>query len=436
MQIIVFVPGIMGSSLAAPDGTEVWPPTPIEGGIAGYHRIDQLVRPDLTPTGVIHTVCVDFYGTLLDHLAAGTAAHGDLLIEHAYDWRRDLATLADELSVRLDQALAQHPGASIVLIAHSMGGLIVRACLERPHAIPLRWQAAVTLATFLAVPQEGAPLAFARAIGVGGSSAGLGAAEQRKLAGMPGFPAAYQLFSPPPLTPLWRLDGPIPFAGVTLFDPANIGAFGLNARHLAAATAFQTLLDPARKPPHCRYFAVASATHKTLTRFDLQGGGATPVWVGGTGDGTVPVRSATALAIQTAYVDADHVGVTQDRHTLDLIDMLLGYATPAAVAAGLEAQSRRIVLSVSPRLASSTEPYEIVVVTGGAPLAGDILIERQSGAGFTLAETVPVGVTAPGAARLVLDRVPLPPGAYRFRLMIAGQAVATAEMAVMVQNAG
>src|SRR5260370_29872571 len=120
-----------------------------------------LVRAGRVVTYVIRIVCMDFYGTILNRLASSVASLSlpGTLVEHAYDWRRDLVDLAGELEAKLDQLLAAHPGAEIVLVCHSMGGLIARACLERPRANVPAWLGAVRLAVFLAVPHEGAPLA-------------------------------------------------------------------------------------------------------------------------------------------------------------------------------------------------------------------------------------------------------------------------------------
>ena len=51
MKCVVFVPGIMGSELRLKQtDKKVWPPSIIEASIAGYKRIEELMKPDLVAT--------------------------------------------------------------------------------------------------------------------------------------------------------------------------------------------------------------------------------------------------------------------------------------------------------------------------------------------------------------------------------------------------
>ncbi len=438
MKAIVFVPGIMGSELLRPDGTDkVWPPTALEATVSGYHRTTDLIRPDLRVGNVIGSVCIDFYGSILDHLAAAAAEIGGVFVPHPYDWRRDLDGLGVELGARLDQLVGQHGAdTEIMLVCHSMGGLVTRGWLERPAAAGTPGVKAVRLAAFLAVPHEGAPLAFARAIGVGGGSVGMSAEDQRRLSGAPGFPAAYQLFPPAALRPIWQIDSAVPFEGLSLFDPSLVGSQGLKTTHLHAADAFARQLDPGRKPDACRYFAVASGTHKTMTRFDIGNGTISPVAVAGAGDGTVPVRSATALPVATAYVDADHVGVTQHTSTHTLLSMLLGAEVPGPVAAF--AMTDEPAVSLSPKFATVGEDYEIVVLPGrAAPFTGTVAIELgQADGTFQTRETVPVAAASAGVRTIAITGPALPPGRYRARLLRDVTELATTDFVMMQRPPG
>ncbi len=436
MKVIVFVPGIMGSELLRPNGTDkVWPPTVLEATVTGYGRTEELIAPDLRVGDVIGSVCVDFYGSILDHLAATAAKIGGVFVPHPYDWRRDLNGLGTELGARLDALVTQYGAdTEIMLVCHSMGGLVTRGLLERPGAATSPGVKATRLAAFLAVPHEGAPLAFARAIGVGGGSVGMSAGDQRRLSGAPGFPAAYQLFPPAALRPIWRLDSAVPFEGLSLFDASLVGPQGLETTHLQAAETFAGQLDPSRKPPACRYFAVASGTHKTLTRFDMRTGTISPVTVTGAGDGTVPVRSSTALPVPTAYVDADHVGVTQHASTLALLAILLGAEVPGPVASFAITDDSAV--SVSPKFATVGEEYEIVVLPGhAAPFTGTLSIDLERADGtFQTSQTVPVAAASPGVRAIAITGPPLPPGRYRARLLRDSAELAMTDFVMMQQR--
>jgi len=65
-----------------------------------------------------------FYGDLADHLEASHA-----VVPFAYDWRRPIEESATELANVVTQQLAGHPDQPVRLLAHSMGGLVVRAML-------------------------------------------------------------------------------------------------------------------------------------------------------------------------------------------------------------------------------------------------------------------------------------------------------------------
>lgn len=135
MEVLVFIPGIMGSELIAPDGEKIWPPTPFEV-IGGYGRTDKLVGPDLRAGDVIRSACIDVYAPLLDAMAnAGYGEDGERRLQpYPYDWRRDLAMLSDELDATLATLVQTHgPDVHIKLVCHSMGGLVARGCLEQPR---------------------------------------------------------------------------------------------------------------------------------------------------------------------------------------------------------------------------------------------------------------------------------------------------------------
>ena len=200
MEVLVFLPGILGSKLATPAGEELWPPTPFEA-LRGYRRLDQLLRNDLVVTGIVERVCIDVYGSILQALeemeyTENGAQHR--LVRHAYDWRRDLIKLSDELGDALTDLVTKHgTDIEIKIVCHSMGGLVTRALLERPDAATQPWYKAVKARDLPRHAARGARrLAFARAIGVGGSSLGLNPAQLRKLADAAGYPAGYQLFPP------------------------------------------------------------------------------------------------------------------------------------------------------------------------------------------------------------------------------------------------
>jgi hypothetical protein len=165
ITVAVLIPGIMGTELVLPCGEVVWPPT-VRETLFGYKRISKLQHADAQPRSIIANVsCVDFYRPLQTLLAQlGFSASGNnVLLEHPYDWRKDLFDLAKELAARLDGITADR----IVFVAHSMGGLIVRLLLEPQTFRDRPWFPKIACFIALATPHNGAPLALARVRGLG-----------------------------------------------------------------------------------------------------------------------------------------------------------------------------------------------------------------------------------------------------------------------------
>lgn len=121
----ILLPGILGSHLAR-DGQRVWLSSRIVGGL------EQLAWPDaaghrITPDGAI--------GACYDALAAHLDATHEV-IEFSFDWRRPIEHEAQRLARVAEAALGarEASGQPVRFVAHSMGGLVVRALqLEAPE---------------------------------------------------------------------------------------------------------------------------------------------------------------------------------------------------------------------------------------------------------------------------------------------------------------
>ncbi len=131
MHGLIFVPGIMGSELLAADSHRpVWSGDPLV-------LLDTLVRDplalrrdDLQPGKLIRTIDpggIDLYGKFLNALADRGFAEGGNLRLFPYDWRLDNQRNADRFAAELRLVAAPR----IDIVAHSMGGLIVRLALLR-----------------------------------------------------------------------------------------------------------------------------------------------------------------------------------------------------------------------------------------------------------------------------------------------------------------
>lgn len=148
----VLVPGILGSELVRPDGTQVWLNLRTTVGAYDLNLPPTLPlcesRDELVPAGLLgvdaalprlfgFTEYADFLELLTD---AGFGTNGAAPRKHVftYDWRRDLVESARRLGNSLD-ALAEaigDPDARFNVVGHSMGGLVARYYLRFGGAEP------------------------------------------------------------------------------------------------------------------------------------------------------------------------------------------------------------------------------------------------------------------------------------------------------------
>jgi pimeloyl-ACP methyl ester carboxylesterase len=163
---VVLIPGILGTQLLRPDGTQAWLNL---GNAFGYHDLtlpltlplsgsrDELVPGPLLGTDTVLPRVFGFteYADVIDLLEDAGFSAGRLRPGRpdyhvfSYDWRRDLVESARALHEHLE-ALAEARGdaqARFNLIGHSMGGLVARYYLrfgtaEPDENAPVTWAGA------------------------------------------------------------------------------------------------------------------------------------------------------------------------------------------------------------------------------------------------------------------------------------------------------
>ncbi|MEJ6007364.1 CHAT domain-containing protein [Paucibacter sp. AS339] len=121
--IVVVLPGIMGSHLQVAGKDRVWfdPGDIATGGLAKI----EWERPSVEAEELFAM----FYGRVCQHLADSHRVE-----PFPYDWRQPLDVLAERLGEFLDRLMRQTQQ-PIRLLAHSMGGLVVRACIHKRRAV-------------------------------------------------------------------------------------------------------------------------------------------------------------------------------------------------------------------------------------------------------------------------------------------------------------
>jgi hypothetical protein len=121
--IVVVLPGVMGSHLQVAGNDRVWfDPGDIATG--GLSKIEW-ARPAVEAEALFAM----FYGRVCKYLADTHRVE-----PFPYDWRQPLDVLAERLGEFLDQLMKQSQQ-PIRLLAHSMGGLVVRACIYKRRAV-------------------------------------------------------------------------------------------------------------------------------------------------------------------------------------------------------------------------------------------------------------------------------------------------------------
>jgi pimeloyl-ACP methyl ester carboxylesterase len=168
-DVVILLPGILGSVLTC-DGKEVWAPSPGAAmrALLSFGRSVKDLALTTDPWEVddlgdgveatrlvndLHVIPglwgIDGYTSIsrfiTDHF---DVEPGRTYIEFPYDWRRDNRVAARRLRALADEKLhavrATNPDAKLVLIGHSMGGLVARYFLECLDG----WKDTRTLVTF------------------------------------------------------------------------------------------------------------------------------------------------------------------------------------------------------------------------------------------------------------------------------------------------
>jgi CHAT domain-containing protein len=126
--VVVVLPGIMGSHLWVDRRDRVWIDLP-DLATGGFDKI-AFSQPNIDAERIYDGA----YGDLCEYLA-----DTHRVVAHPYDWRQPLDVLADRLASTLRHLMDETstPVRPIRLLAHSMGGLVVRALV---HKHPALWK--------------------------------------------------------------------------------------------------------------------------------------------------------------------------------------------------------------------------------------------------------------------------------------------------------
>jgi pimeloyl-ACP methyl ester carboxylesterase len=428
-DVIVLLPGITGSVLQK-DGKDVWA---MSGGavlrailslgesitdleLRGDDADDGVTAPRLMPD--LHLIPglwkIDGYGKVGRYIRETFDVEpGRTYFEFPYDWRRDNRLAAERLKRESDEWLharrADVPDAKLVLIGHSMGGLVARYFLECLEG----WRDTRMLVTF-GTPYRGSlnALGFITA----GMRKGFGPLTLIDLSNLlRSFTSVYQLL---PIYPCYRGEGSGELERITETTDAipNLDqerARAADAFHREIERAVQAHLDDDEYRSHRYEIHPIVGTFQPTSLSAERAGSEVEILrtYGGEdrgGDGTVPRDSATPIELEHeegATFAAERHGSLQnlDSALVQLAGVLTGRDT--SVFRGLPAT--RLGLDVED-LYGSDEPIAVRVRSEDerAELVVSVTDERGSEVART---ALPSGLDEWREAELP----PLPEGAYR-----------------------
>jgi pimeloyl-ACP methyl ester carboxylesterase len=329
MKCVVFLPGIMGSELRhAETNKRVWPPS-LGALVTKSIKAEALLDENLVATKPIESV-TPFYSVyrsiLRDIQACGYSLSGSesgserRFIPFAYDWRKSNQASALALSEHLDQ---QESFDEIVLIGHSMGGLILRYLLESGEFDQRPWFKAITQLITLGTPHNGAPIALNQIAGLA-SNLGISAENLKLLVSDKRYPSAYQLVAPngSAMTLNAASSSRLPYV-VDPFDSEIVARYQLQYDNIDAALRFWSKLDLAKRPEKVAYFSFVGSAHTTLTRLEWTGSELLERESNDSGDGTVPISSSLNGSIPHSFSQKKHSTIFADRNLrVELFKML------------------------------------------------------------------------------------------------------------------
>ncbi|GHA08111.1 hypothetical protein GCM10008090_17430 [Arenicella chitinivorans] len=316
MKTLVFVPGIMGSELRNQQtNTRVWPPT-LTQIVTKSLRAEALLDPHLAPVKPIANIARFYpvYGSLQRDLeSCGYSLNGvtgKRLILFAYDWRQDNAVSAERLAEQLDQLTSED---EIVLLAHSMGGLICRYLIESGDYSTRPWFERITQLITMGTPHYGAASALKMVAGLA-DNVGIKKDQLKQLVDDPRYAAAYQLVAAAGsgMTVSAGLRHKIA-KNLDPFDQRIVAAYRLSEQNILTARRFWSALDLANRPDHIGYFSVLGSAHRTLSRMEWNGRELREVQSKSSGDGTVPITGAQLYSVPHSFSQKNHTSIFTDR---------------------------------------------------------------------------------------------------------------------------
>ncbi|MBI2086683.1 MAG: alpha/beta hydrolase [Candidatus Zambryskibacteria bacterium] len=349
---VIIVPGIIGSKLIKlvdSISSEIWPAGPLLLFPFDLHLNDLILGDNgVTSTSDIQVGDLidvigdsDFFSGLIELIKLENYQKGKDLFTFPYDWRLDIDITAEKLKEKIDGIKAERGVTKVDLVAHSMGGLVVKKYLHDNGGD------SVDKFIDIGTPHTGAPKAF-KILNYGDSLDAtfffslLGLNSERVKIISQNMPAVYQLL--PSREYFNDSDNDYKYYVFDAVSGSDRLTFDQTSTYMKSAGRNSALVDRANEF-HQEIDNLDPATYGVET-YNIVGCG-TPT-IGQfyildntddhyiynikmiNGDGTVPLKSAEAMpATGTYYVkSAKHALMPSTSGVKELITSLLSTTTP------------------------------------------------------------------------------------------------------------
>lgn len=367
-EILVFVPGVLGSELWD-GGEKIWPGSLFEA-LNGFSnaKFNTLMKPSLEARDIVRKAAGGFVGVYNTWIRAFEAIERNqsrlfaerppigpqTLYPFPYDWRIDLRTVTDRFAAFLEDILKKTPDADLKLVCHSLGGLIARYYLESGKFNGKPAFAKISLLATLGTPHNGAPIAFAGATGLHQTSF-LSEDQSTTLANDPRYPALFQIFPDPTHPFIWAKDTANALKVHTVDQVAP--SFGLNTSNIKAWKDFRAGLT-GKAPNGVRYFYFVGTRYQTLVRLLWDGNKALEkIELDDAGDGTVSLPGAMDPTIQTEFAGKSHVDLIETRE----VRVTLAALFRAVTVLSAKELAPHLTVSVRDRMVSTKDRVHVLV---------------------------------------------------------------------------
>lgn len=382
-QVLVFVPGLMGSELWDDDG-KLWPGNAKDWAFgysdAKFTRLcaENLVARDIVRSAVgiidIYNVWISAFSSLSDFETNTPifTEEGDAptLFTVPYDWRKSITVGARTLSDVIARVIKIHgSNIEIHLVAHSMGGLVARYFLQSTEFHEATGSNCIVSFLTFGTPHRGAIVALAAALGHKKADF-MSIDQSKRLANDSRFQGLYNLFPQAGSRPIWERGGAGRLRAHDVFEPDIVAALSLNAQSLAETVKIHKVL--ASPWPDIRTFMFVGTRFETMTHVLWDGASSVIIKTRDGGDGTVNLQGAMLESQQIRFTDKNH---TQLINAVEARDALHDIFNAFGI---LLAPDATVSLTVSDHFIESEQPIEILVSLTGPSTAvyGKLYLER------------------------------------------------------------